>query len=97
MGNRCLYSNSLDNFIREETDSTLGKLCDGFLGVLITTQIEAWKSEIEALKPALACYVGEDAQIVFEYDIPRLGKRIDAVLLLRGIIFCLEFKVGNQE
>ena len=28
--------------------------------------------------------------IVFEYDIPRLGKRIDVVLLLEGIVFCVE-------
>ena len=33
----------------------------------------------------------------FEYDIPRLGKRIDVVLLLRGIIFCIEFKVGESH
>lgn len=39
----------------------------------------------------------EDAEIIFEYDIPRLGKRLDVVLLLRGIIFCLEFKVGQKD
>lgn len=38
-----------------------------------------------------------DGHIVFEYDIPRLGKRIDVVLLLKGIIFCLEFKVGESR
>lgn len=35
--------------------------------------------------------------LIFEYNIPRLGKRIDVVLLLRGIIFCLEFKVGQKD
>lgn len=39
----------------------------------------------------------EDGQVIFEYDIPRLGKRIDVVLLLRGLIFCFEFKVGERE
>ena len=39
----------------------------------------------------------ENAQIIFEYDIPRLGKRIDVVLLYRGIIFCVEFKVGESK
>ena len=38
-----------------------------------------------------------NGQIIFEYDIPRLGKRIDVVLLLKGIIFCLEFKVGESK
>ena len=36
-------------------------------------------------------------QIIFEYDIPRLGKRIDLVLLYRGIVFCVEFKVGESR
>lgn len=35
--------------------------------------------------------------IIFEYDIPRLGKRIDVILLLKGIVFCLEFKVGESK
>jgi DUF2075 family protein len=38
-----------------------------------------------------------DGQIIFEYDIPRLGKRVDVVLLYRGIIFCIEFKVGESR
>ena len=53
--------------------------------------------EISILQQALLPWKEEDAQIVFEYDIPRLGKRIDVVLLLRGIIFCLEFKVGQMH
>ena len=47
------------------------------------------------MKDVLARY--EDGQIIFEYDIPRLGKRIDVVLLVRGIVFCLEFKVGESK
>ena len=47
----------------------------------------------EVLQP----WADEAGEIVFEYDIPRLGKRIDVVLLLRGIIFCLEFKVGQKD
>lgn len=39
----------------------------------------------------------DTGHIIFEYDIPRLGKRIDAVLLLKGLIFCLEFKVGQSS
>lgn len=38
-----------------------------------------------------------DGQIIFEYDISHLGKRIDAVLLYSGILFCFEFKVGESK
>lgn len=49
------------------------------------------------MQKILRTWKEEKGDIVFEYDIPRLGKRIDVVLLLRGIIFCLEFKVGQKE
>lgn len=52
--------------------------------------------EIDILQRVLRPWKMENAQIIFEYDIPRLGKRIDVVLLLRGLIFCLEFKVGQK-
>ena len=54
-------------------------------------------SEIVLMQQVLEPWKGESGQIIFEYDIPRLGKRIDVVLLLRGMIFCLEFKVGKKE
>lgn len=38
----------------------------------------------------------ETGYVIFENDIPILGKRIDVVLILRGIIFCIEFKVGEK-
>lgn len=49
------------------------------------------------MKDILSGYSNENGEIIFEYDIPRLGKRIDVVLLLRGIVFCLEFKVGKTR
>ena len=41
--------------------------------------------------------IGHEGHIVFEYTIPRLGKRVDVVLLLKGIVFTIEFKVGAKE
>ena len=39
----------------------------------------------------------KDGFIAFEYTIPRLGKRPDVLLLIQGIIFVLEFKVGETS
>lgn len=61
----------------------------------MTTTREAWKDEISIMQETLSQY--KNGQIIFEYDIPRLGKRIDVVLLLDGIVFCLEFKVGESK
>ena len=85
---RCLFHSNLAVFSTTDETAILGILCDNYHGEVLTTTREAWKSELSILKRVLASYQGEKGQIVFEYDIPRLGKRIDAVLLLRGIVFC---------
>jgi DUF2075 family protein len=92
-----LYSSSFEKFNNTDKDSVLGVLCDNYHGAALTTTIEAWKGEISIMKDILANCSNKVGEIVFEYDIPRLGKRIDVVLLLEGIIFCLEFKVGESR
>ena len=94
---RCLYHNSFKGFNNASDDSILGVLCNGYHGTALTTTIEAWRGEISIMKEILSAYSNTDDSIIFEYDIPRLGKRIDVVLLLKGIIFCLEFKVGESR
>lgn len=58
------------------------------------TQKFAWEREVSILKKALSGYHGK---IYFEFDIPRMGKRIDVVLLIKSVIFVLEFKVGESD
>ena len=94
---RCLYYNSFSGFLNESESSVLGLLCDRYHGNALTTTIEAWKGEISIMREVLVGLDQMEGQIIFEYDIPRLGKRIDVVLLLRGIVFCIEFKVGQSQ
>lgn len=94
---RCLYSSSIEAFLESESNQILGLLCDGYHGVALTTTREAWKGEIEILKASLKTLDKSSGRVIFEYDIPRLGKRIDVVLLIDGIVFCLEFKVGESQ
>ena len=93
---RCLYESEIGDFIKKEKETIFGTLCDKFHGDALTTTREAWINEIEILQRELSIWSNSDGRIVFEYDIPRLGKRIDVVLLLCGIVFCLEFKVGES-
>ena len=95
--NRCLYIKSFQEFCNEDNNSILGCIVDNYHGDLLTTSREAWSEEIRILKSLLESYKTENGKIIFEYDIPRLGKRIDIVLLLKGIIFCIEFKVGETK
>ena len=86
---RCLYNSSFENFINADDNSIFGALCDNYHGDALTTTREAWKSEISIIKGVLSNYADKNGQVVFEYDIPRLGKRIDVVLLFKGIVFCV--------
>ena len=94
---RCLYDNSFAGFLSETEMSVLGRLVDHYNGEARTTTIEAWKSEIAIMQDTLSRFGKCEGRVIFEYDIPRLGKRIDVVLLFKGIIFCIEFKVGETH
>lgn len=94
---RCLYNGSFEEFLNETEESILGTICQNYHGDIGTTSRNAWVDEISIMKNIISEFRVPSSQIIFEYDIPRLGKRIDVVLLLKGIIFCLEFKVGEKH
>lgn len=93
---RCLYNANIEEFLKTDNNLVLATLLSQYHGYDYTTTREAWEEEIKIMKSVLLPFIGEKGEIIFEYDIPRLGKRIDVVLLLAGIIFCLEFK-GNKS
>ena len=92
-----MYAKSFLDFITQTPEAILGVLSDNYHGDIPTTSREAWKGEILIMKEALTRCEDKNGRIIFEYDIPRLGKRIDVVLLYRGIVFCIEFKVGETR
>lgn len=94
---RCLYNSDLATFLYTDSASIYRILDDNYHGEALTTTRDAWKAEIDIMKNVVSSLNTVDGQIIFEYDIPRLGKRIDVVLLYRGVVFCLEFKVGESK
>ncbi|MBO7101012.1 MAG: DUF2075 domain-containing protein [Bacteroidales bacterium] len=97
MNNRYFYYSTISSFLNESIDSIFGKMsrCDEW--DTMATQKFAWETEIILLKSVLSEYQEEEGWVVFEYTIPRLGKRIDAVVLLRERVFVLEFKAGEEK
>ena len=87
---RCLYDNSFARFLCDSDMAVLGKLNARYHGDLRTTSRDAWEGEIAIMRSVVSRLDDPNGKIIFEYDIPRLGKRIDVVLLLRGIVFCIE-------
>jgi hypothetical protein len=91
---RSFYSNSISNFLTDSVDEILGSLARLNAFALEQTQKDAWIEEIRILKSSLKYFTGS---IYFEYSIPRMGQRIDAVVLINSVIFVIEFKVGEKE
>lgn len=91
---RYFYAKSIDDFISDSDNEIIGNLTISSPFDVTDLQRNAWNEEIKLLKNILQGLKGE---IIFEYSIPRLGKRIDTVLLINGIVFVLEFKVGSRE
>lgn len=88
------YSNSIANFLNSSSEEILGHLALHNIFSLEQTQRQAWSQQIAILQKTLPDYQGA---IYFEYAIPRMGRRIDVVLLIGPAIFVLEFKVGERE
>ncbi len=96
MTNRYFYKAPFRKFVDSSEETIFGHISINDEGDSVSEQKYAWSEEIKVLKQVLLPWKYENAEIIFEYSIPRLGKRIDVVLLLRGIIFTIEFKAGQN-
>lgn len=95
MSERSYYSATLAEFIEESAESIVGKLSKYAVrssSSITDLQFNAWRDQIEILQSKLSRL--PDAHIAFEYIIPRMGKRVDVIVLFSGRVFVLEFKMG---
>ena len=92
---KSFYSANISDFLRAPTDSILGNLVKNNPFSLEDTQRNSWIEEISIFKNILEEH--QNGKILFEYAIPRMGKRVDVVLLINGYVFLIEFKVGQEN
>ena len=93
---RSYYSATIADFLRQSDREILGIIHANDISAETTIQqSNTWESEIAILKDQLRTF--SDGRIIFEYTIPRMGKRVDTVVLYQNIVFLLEFKVGDRE
>lgn len=92
---RSYYSSTITGFLRQPTVEILGVIHSNDISAKTTIQqSNTWEIEVEILKDQLR---GLDGRVIFEYTIPRMGKRVDVVVLHKNIVFLLEFKCGDTE
>ena len=92
--NPYFYSNTISNFINSSTNEIFGTITLNSDFPDEVTQKGAWTEEIRILIEVLK---NEEGKIFFEYSIPRMGRRIDVVLIIKNVIFVVEFKVGEKD
>ena len=93
---RFFYSDSVASFLARSPEEILGAINAAALTTAEAAQQNAWLGQIHILQSELPPFAGR-GNVFFEFSVPRIGKRIDVVLVLDGVIFVLEFKVGDDQ
>jgi len=90
------YSSSLAEFLNTPDEAVLGKLVENSLFPIELDQRNAWSQQIELLKEPLKPWSGQ-GHVFFEFVVPRMGRRIDVLVIIQNAIFVIEFKVGESH
>jgi hypothetical protein len=88
------YSTSIGDFLKMDCDTIVGRLAKNSDFPVLPAQRDAWIEEIRFLQARLDGMTGMTGFLLMEFSIPRMGRRIDAVLLVGPLIIVVEFKVG---
>ena len=91
---RSYYSNSIAEFIDDSVEAILGTLTTHSDFSVEPTQRDAWVTQITTLQDLLIDIPG---RVYFEYGIPRMGKRVDVVIVSGRVIYVIEYKVGEKH
>jgi hypothetical protein len=91
---RAWYSASIADFLSSDAALIVGDLAINSDFSDVPAQKAAWLAEIQIFQDQL---VGPVGGIFLEFNIPRMGRRIDAVVLIGPVVFVIEFKVGEKS
>src|SRR5690554_1762451 len=87
------YKDSICSFLTKCVDQVIGEISISNQFDSNLNQNHSWIAEVQCLQKALR---GLEGSIFFEFSIPRMGKRVDTLIIIEGVIFVVEFKVGEH-
>lgn len=90
---RAWYGATITEFLEATSEQVIGSLISNSDFAVLPTQRDAWLVQIRVLGEVLR---GIDGSVFLEFSIPRMGRRIDAVVIAGAVVFALEFKVGES-
>lgn len=93
---RYYYSDTISNFLNRSNEEIIGKLTLASQHDINDDTSNSWLEEVEILKNVLTPY-NERGSLYFEYNIPRMGRRADVIVVIDEIVFILEFKTAGSK
>lgn len=93
---RAYYSSPLDKFLQDSADSVLGELTRNSGFAIELNQRDAWIRQVEILRQHLNPWA-QAGHIFLEFVVPRMGRRIDVLVIIRNTVLIVEFKVGESH
>ncbi|MFO1458728.1 MAG: DUF2075 domain-containing protein [Verrucomicrobiota bacterium] len=91
---RAWYGASLAEFLACDDDQILGRLTSNSDFAVLPAQRDAWITQIRILRSQVSDLTGG---VFLEFNIPRMGRRVDVILVVGPVVFALEFKVGEKR
>jgi len=88
------YKDSIQSFLKTSTEAIIGQITVSNPFDSTVNQNKSWEIQIPILKTALHALEGT---LFFEFSIPRMGKRVDVLVIIENVVFVIEFKVGEQK
>lgn len=93
---RAFYSASVARFLQDSESEVVGALSLASTFPVEPLQRDAWLEQIGILRSVMEPYA-TTGWLAFEYAVPRVGRRIDVLAVIRHAVFVLEFKAGEQR
>lgn len=91
---RAHYQDAIAAFLNQSADAICGALASRSPFSVERTQLQAWREQVDLLQVAISRFANR-GYVFFEFVLPRLGRRIDVILVIDHVVLVLEFKVGE--
>ncbi len=88
------YKDSIAVFQQKSIEKIIGEIILSNQFDSTINQNKSWEQQILILKTALE---GLKGTIFFEFSIPRMGKRVDCLVIIENVVFVIEFKIGEKD
>ena len=93
---RYYYSDTITDFLQKEDMVVIGKLALAYSHDINDETKMSWLEELRVMRSVLKNYKNRGS-VYFEYNIPRMGRRADVIILIDDVVFVIEFKTRKSK